>query len=107
MELHYVSFRTMELNLRIQWYKIYEKKKNINKKYSSPYRPQTNGLVERTNRTIIGILSKIAFFNLDNWDKFLPLARFNYNIRFIESIGCSPFELLFGRKPYLAYEKKN
>lgn len=73
----------------------------INKKYSSPYRPQTNGLVERTNKTLIAILSKITYKMPERWDEMLKIVAFNYNIRYQESLKHSPFEILFGRKPKL------
>lgn len=76
---------------------------SINKKYSSPYRPQTNGLIERTNRTILAILAKNAYMEKLNWDKFIDIIRFNYNIRYQDNINCSPYELLYGRKPQLPY----
>lgn len=78
----------------------------INKKYSTPYRPQTNGLAERTNRTILAILAKNAYKDKDNWDNYVELVRFNYNIRYQENLNCSPFELLYGRKPLLPYTLK-
>lgn len=78
-------------------------KMNINKKFSSPYRPQTNGLVERTNKTIIGILAKNAYNEKTKWDKYIDLIRFNYNIRFQENLQTSPFELMYGRFPNLPY----
>lgn len=78
-------------------------KMNIKKKYSSPYRPQTNGLIERTNKTIIGILSKNVYDEKRRWDDYIELIRFNYNIRHQDNIGCSPFELIFGRYPNLPY----
>ena len=74
-------------------------KLRVNKKYSSPYRPQTNGLVERTNRTLIAIISKYVEENGVEWDECLNTIRFHYNIRPQESLGFSPFELIFGRKP--------
>lgn len=79
---------------------------NINKKNSSPYRPQTNGLIERTNRTIIGILSKTVFNQRKKWDDHLDLVKFNYNIRYQNNIRCSPFELIYGRKVNLPYFDK-
>lgn len=69
----------------------------IQKKSSSPYRPQTNGLVERTNRTLTGILSKIAFRYPTKRDEYLDIVRFNYNIRYQENLKASPFELIYGR----------
>ncbi|MGL5708461.1 MAG: reverse transcriptase domain-containing protein [Aeromonas sp.] len=61
--------------------KLLCEKLKVNKKYSSPYRPQTNGLVERTNRTLIAIISK--YMNEENveWDECLEVIRFHYNIR--------------------------
>lgn len=73
------------------------------KKFSSPYRLQTNGLVERTNQSLIAILAKNAHQNQEKWDPYLDIICFNYNIKFQESLGCSPFELLFGRLPFLPY----
>jgi hypothetical protein len=71
----------------------------IEKKFSSPYRPQTNGLVERTNRTLIAIISKYVHEFQMEWDTCLEDIQFQYNIRPQESLGFSPFELLYGRKP--------
>lgn len=84
---------------------------SINKKFSSPYRPQTNGLVERTNQTLIGIIAKYVHKEGCEWDDCLPVIRFQYNIRPQENIGYSPFELLYGRKPNTPFllnnEKRN
>ena len=80
-------------------------KLRIDKKFSSPYRPQTNGLVERTNQTLIAIISKYVFKYECDWDDCLSTIRFQYNIRPQEGLGYSPFELLFGRKPNTPFLK--
>lgn len=82
-------------------------KLKIEKKFSSPYRPQTNGLVERTNRTLIAIISKFIFERKLDWDKCMMDIQFQYNIRPQETLGFSPFELLYGRKPKLPGFLKN
>lgn len=56
-------------------------KMNIHKKYKSPYRPQTNGLVERTNQTLLAILAKNVIDEKQNLDVYIQIIRFNYNIR--------------------------
>lgn len=76
---------------------------NINKKFSSPYRPQTNGLVERTNKTLIDILAKNVYTEKTKWDDYIDLIRFNYNNWFQENLQASPFEIMFGRNQNLPY----
>ena len=70
-------------------------------KFSSPYRPQTNGMVEKANHTVVQKLSKIAHNDSSNWDIYLPQAVFAANISKNRTSGFSPFELLFGRSPSL------
>ncbi len=65
--------------------------------HSSPYHPQTNGLVERQNRTLILLLRSVCSRRQDDWDKLLPSAMGAYNSTRHTSTGFSPHLLWFGR----------
>ena len=67
---------------------------------SSPYHPQTNGLTERTNQSLIQKLAKGAD-SPTNWDTALNFSVFAYNISYQRKLMASPFELLYGRSPTL------
>ena len=64
---------------------------------TSPYHPQTDGLVERFNKTLKAMLRKIAADDIKNWDKWLPFLLFAYQEVPQASTGFAPFELLYGR----------
>ena len=63
---------------------------------TSPYHPQTDGLVERFNGTLKTMLRKFVQEHPNEWDKLLPYLLFAYREVPQESTGFSPFELLFG-----------
>lgn len=65
---------------------------------TSPYHPQTDGLVERFNQTLKTMLRKSAKEDGKDWDKLLPYILFAYREVPQSSTGFSPFELLFGRQ---------
>ena len=64
---------------------------------TSPYHPQTDGLVERFNQTLKAMLRKSAQTEGKDWDKLLPFMLFAYREVPQASTGFSPFELLYGR----------
>ena len=64
---------------------------------TSPYHPQTDGLVERFNKTLKAMLRKVAAEDELNWDKWLPYLLFAYREVPQDCTGFSPFELLYGR----------
>ena len=64
---------------------------------TSPYHPQTDGLVERFNGTLKNMLRRCTSKNPRDWDILLPYLLFSYREVPQESTGFSPFELLFGR----------
>ena len=64
---------------------------------TTPYHPQTDGLVERFNRTLKSMLRKAATSEGKDWDKVLPYLLFAYREVPQASTGFSPFELLYGR----------
>ncbi|XP_070183345.1 uncharacterized protein [Littorina saxatilis] len=64
---------------------------------TAPFHPQANGLVERFNSTLKSMLKKLAIDQPREWDTFIPALLFAYREAPQESMGFSPFELLYGR----------
>lgn len=64
---------------------------------TTPYHPQTDGLVERLNQTLKQMLRRFVDETGSNWDQWLPYLLFAYREVPQASTGFSPFELLYGR----------
>lgn len=60
--------------------------------------PRANGQVERLNRTIIAVLSKLSIEDPTKWYKYVDELQRILNSAFHRSIATTPFELLFGVK---------
>jgi len=69
----------------------------IHQLFTTPYRPQTNGLCERFNRTIKGYLKRYSSSSGTDWEEYLPWALFCCRSQVHQSTGLSPFFCLFGR----------
>lgn len=65
---------------------------------TTPYHPQTDGLVERFNQTLKSMLRKFVADSGADWDEWLPYLLFAYREVPQASTGFSPFELLYGRE---------
>ena len=71
----------------------------IRQLFTTAYHPQTNGQVERFNRTI---LAGIRAFRADNpkyWPELVPMLTYAYNTQVHTSIGVTPFQLVLSRPP--------
>ena len=64
---------------------------------TTPYHPQTDGLVERFNKTLKSMLRKVVSKEGKDWDQLIPYLLFAYREVPQSSTGFSPFELLYGR----------
>lgn len=65
---------------------------------TSPYLPQTDGVVERFNQTLKAMLRKAATEDGKDWDRLIPYLLFAYREVPQAFTGFSPFELLYGRQ---------
>lgn len=66
---------------------------------TSVYHPQTDGLVERFNKTLKSMLRKLIEEDGKDWDQLLPYLLFAIREVPQSSTGFAPFELLYGRRP--------
>jgi len=64
---------------------------------TSPYHPATDGSCERFNGTLKSMIRALADDFTDSWDQTLPWILFAYREVPVETLGFSPFELLYGR----------
>ena len=76
-------------------------KRGFKLKYSANYYPQGNGLPESTNENLIRIIKRTVDQNHKNWHKSLIYALWADRITRKDSIGTSPFNLVYGREVVL------
>ena len=70
----------------------------IHKSRTTAYHPQSDGMVERFNRSLLQLL-RCYVDSEDDWERYLPLVLYAYRTAQHSSTGVSPFHLMFGRPP--------
>src|SRR5438045_8519909 len=75
----------------------------IKHKLSSPYHPQTNGLVERFNRMLCESLAKVSERE-NQWDKHIESVLFAYRTTKHNTTKKTPFFMVYGREAILPIE---
>ena len=69
----------------------------VKKTRTTPYHPQSDGLVERFNRTLLDMLSMAVKDDERDWDLLLSTLLFAYRTSRHVTTGVTPFELMYGR----------
>ena len=92
-ELHSDQGRNFESNV----IKLVCQRFDINKTRTTPYHPQSDGLVERFNRSLLDGLSKVLEKE-NRWDTLVPLICMQYRASIHKATGCTPSLLLLGRE---------
>ena len=86
-------------------YEVY-KLLGIKKVNTTAYHPQTDGLVERFNRTLTSMLAKTVQKQGCDWDEHLPYVLYAYRTSIQESTKESPFtDYVYGRDARLPTDK--
>ena len=70
----------------------------ICKTRTTPYRPQSDGLTERMNRSLQDMLAKLVQEDRSNWDDLLPYVMSAYRSTPHESTGITPNSMMLGRE---------
>lgn len=76
----------------------------IRKIQTTPYHPQTNGLLERLHKTIADMISHYVASDGKNWDEVVPYALMAYRSARQTATGYSPHMLLYGQEMRLPTE---
>ncbi|MCO5612776.1 hypothetical protein L7F22_067046 [Adiantum nelumboides] len=72
--------------------------------HSTPYYPQCNGLVEKTNGVLCKIITKHVRDRPQDWDKHLTAALWAYKTSFKVSTQFNPYHLVYGQEALLPIE---
>ncbi|KAG1217702.1 hypothetical protein G6F35_008929 [Rhizopus arrhizus] len=76
-------------------------------KTTTPYNTQSNGLIERFNRTLGQILQRREENEKKDWDQYLPAALFAYRFMKQATTKQSPFFLMYGYEPKTPFDMKH
>ena len=76
----------------------------INHRKTTPYHPQTNGLAERVNQTLVQILRKTVVDSKRDWDSKLTAALWAYRTTYKVTTRMTPFALMYGLEAILPIE---
>ena len=70
----------------------------IFKTRTTAYRPESDGMVERMNRSLADMLAKLVNDDRSNWDEILPFVMAAYRNTPHDSTGITPNKLMLGRE---------
>ncbi|KRY73849.1 Retrovirus-related Pol polyprotein from transposon [Trichinella pseudospiralis] len=70
----------------------------IAKTRTTAYHPQSDGLVERMNRTLIDMLAKVSVDQPEDWDVHLDRVLLAYRSSVHHTTGAIPCRIIFGRE---------
>ncbi|MEW8548469.1 MAG: reverse transcriptase domain-containing protein, partial [Candidatus Thiodiazotropha sp.] len=73
----------------------------IEKTRTTAYHPESDGLVERLNKTLVTMLRSCVDEDQKNWDTLLPKILLGYRTSVQSTTGYSPFRLVYGREAML------
>jgi transposase InsO family protein len=71
---------------------------------STPYHPQSQGVVERFNSTFKQQLSKYINEHHDDWDEYLKIVITAYNSSIHQTTLFTPFQVFHKRKPISVFD---
>ena len=80
---------------------------NVRHKFTTPYHPQCNGMIERFHRFLKQRLAlkasthQLDYWDKDDWDTFIPAITFAYNATPHSTTRKTPYEVLYGNKARL------
>ncbi|KAK3749616.1 hypothetical protein QZH41_012954 [Actinostola sp. cb2023] len=70
----------------------------IDKTRTTALHPQSDGMVERYNKTLESMLAKFTSEHQRDWDEHLPLLMMAYRTSIHETTGCTPSMMMLGRE---------
>lgn len=94
LQIHSDQGREFESRL----FQIICQKLGVQKTRSTPYRPQSSGLVERFNRTLKQMLSNFVNSHRNDWDNHIPYIMMAYRSTVHSTTKCTPNILMLGRE---------
>ena len=77
------------------------KQLGIERIFSAPYHPQSNGKLEVFHKYLKPTLKKLCEKDLSNWDQYLNQVLASYRVRPNLATAEIPFFLVYGRDPNL------